>query len=656
MNGNNTHKHGIDMANLDTSVNPAQDFYDYACGGWREHHPLEGEYSRFGMFDLLRENNRKRLKDLIIGLSESEESKQPGSVAQKVSDLYEQGMDAERLNREGAEPLRGQLGKIESAAFERGSDAEFARLLAFLHLGVTSTFLSSGVGTDPKDSNMNIFHIGEGGLGLGDRDYYLEKSENNDKILKAYKTYILRLFELTGYDEPARLRAYDNIMSIETKLAAEKKTREQRRDPTLSDNPYSLDDFKAQFIGFDWTAYFDALGLSRFDRLNVASLPYLKFLMGYLPSLPPRAVKDYLVFQTIDSATGLLSDDFIEASFQMYDVTMSGIVEMEPRWKRAMAIPSSMLGEAVGRLYVEKYFPEENKRHAFGLVQNLRKALAKHINELTWMSRATKDKALDKLNALTVKIGYPDKWKDYSGIQIDKSKPYLENVYRASVWYCRDNYNKLGKPVDKTEWFMNPQTVNAYYSPVFNEICFPAAILQPPYFDITAKDALNYGAIGVVIGHEMTHGFDDQGRHFDPDGNLSEWWTAEDAEKFNTLTEVLVKQFDSIEVAPGVHANGRYTLGENIADQGGLRIALTAYTGSTREAVDLKSFYLQYALLWADNIRPEEILVRTKSDPHSLGRWRVNATLRNLQPFFDAFAIRPGDAMYMAPEDRVIIW
>lgn len=650
----NIKKHGIDRSNLDLSVSPSRDFYEYACGGWKKSHPLPKEFARFGMFDLLRENNRVRIKDLILNLSATPESKVRDSIAQKVADLYEQGMDENRLNAEGAKPIEGQLNKIESA--DLSSPEGFAELMAYMHMGITSSFFSSGVGPSPKDSDMNILHVGEGGLGLGDRDYYLEENENNAKILKAYKVYIHRLFELTGYDENAQQRAYDNIMAIETKLASVKKTREMRRDPTLSDNPISYTDFKAQYNAIDWDKYFSDLKLADFDSLNLSSVNYLKALMEYLPTLDERAIKDYLIFQAIDSATGLLSDDFIDASFQMYDVTMSGIVEQQPRWKRAMAIPTSMLGEAVGKLYVEKYFPEENKLHATELVSNLRKSLAKHIRELTWMSDETKQKALDKLNKLTVKIGYPDKWKDYSDIHIDSKLPYLENVYRASVWYCRDNYNKLGKPVDKSEWFMNPQTVNAYYSPIVNEICFPAAILQPPYFDITATDALNYGAIGVVIGHEMTHGFDDQGRRFDASGNLNEWWTKEDVERFNALADKLVAQFDAIEVAPGVHANGRFTLGENIADQGGLRIALTAYQESTKENVDLKSFYLQYALLWADNIRPEEILVRTKSDPHSLGRWRVNATLRNLAPFICSFDIRQGSPMYLAPEDRVIIW
>ncbi|MCM1319427.1 MAG: M13 family metallopeptidase [Muribaculaceae bacterium] len=647
-------KHGIDETNLDPSISPSQDFYDYACGGWKKAHPLPKEFARFGMFDLLRENNRTRIKELILNLSKTEESKKPDTIAQKVADLYEMGMDADRLNAEGSTPLQSQLDKIEGA--DLSTPQGFAKLMAYIHLGIASTFFSSGVGPSPKDSDMNILHLGEGGLGLGDRDYYLEENENNAKILAAYKTYIHRLFELIGYDEAARERAYDNIIAIETRLAKEKKTREERRDPTLSDNPISYADLKAQYQAIDWQTYFSELKIAEFDSLNISSVQYITSLMDYLPTLDARAIKDYITFQAVNTATGLLSDDFIDASFQMYDVTMSGIVEQQPRWKRAMVIPTSMLGEAVGKLYVEKYFPEENKQYASELVANLRKALAKQIRELSWMSDDTKHKAIDKLNKLTVKIGYPDKWKDYSEIHIDKSLSYLENVYRASVWYCRDNYNKLGKPVDKSEWFMNPQTVNAYYSPIVNEICFPAAILQPPYFDITAKDALNYGAIGVVIGHEMTHGFDDQGRRFDAAGNLNEWWSPEDAERFNTLADKLVAQFDAIEVAPGVHANGRFTLGENIADQGGLRIALTAYQESTKEDVDLKSFYLQYALLWADNIRPEEILVRTKSDPHSLGRLRVNATLRNLAPFINVFDIRPGSPMYLPPQERVIIW
>lgn len=647
-------KHGIELANIDSSVSPRTDFYDYACGGWKKLHPLKGEYSRFGMFDLLREENRERLKELVLGLKDCPDSKVNGSDAQKVSDLYALGMDCDRLNREGAGPLRSQLDRIEAV-----ESADLASLMAFMHLGITSSFFSTGVGPDPVDSDMNMLHVGEGGLGLGDRDYYLEDNENHRKILDAYRVYICRIFELLGYDENAAKRALDNILAIEVKLATHKKTREQRRDPTLSNNPMTYAEFKARFAGFDWDDYFYAIDLPvPVERLNVSSPDYLDALVQYLPSLDIRAVKDYLIFQAADGATGLLSDDFYDASFQMYDVVMSGIEETEPRWKRAMAILSSMLGQAIGKLYVERYFPEENKRYASRLVDNLRVALSEHISGLKWMSAETKQKALDKLDKLTVKIGYPDKWKDYSEIEVDSTLSYLENVYRASKWYVKDNYSKMGKPVDKSEWFMHPQTVNAYYSPLVNEICFPAGILQPPYFDVTAQDSLNYGAIGVVIGHEMTHGFDDQGRRFDAEGNLNEWWTTEDAARFNLLADKLVAQFDAIEVAPGVNANGRYTLGENIADQGGLRIAMTAYLKDSPDASDedLRNFYLSYAQVWADNIRPEEILVRTKSDPHSLGRWRVNATLRNIDPFIRVFGIEQGDAMYLPPSERVVLW
>ena len=386
----------------------------------------------------------------------------------------------------------------------------------------------------------------------------------------------------------------------------------------------------------------------------------------YLPSLPIQKVRDYLVLIAISEGTGTLSEAFYEADFELYDRVMSGTEEKKPLWKRAMAIPNSMFGEAVGQLYVEKYFPEANKKYMKRLVENLRTALGKHIEELPWMSDATRQKALEKLSVLKVKIGYPDKWKDYSEINIDPGKSYQENVLAAAVWFTEDNYSKLHKPVDRDEWHMTPQTVNAYYSPVVNEICFPAGILQPPYFDVTADDAINYGAIGVVIGHEMTHGFDDQGRQFDLHGNLSNWWIAEDEEKFNKLAAGLEEQFNEVEVAPGVHANGKFTLGENIADQGGLRIARTAYlhaveqSGNQASDIDgftpMQRFYLGYAAVWASNIRPEEILVLTKTDPHSLAKNRVNVTLRNIAPFFEAFDIKEGDKMFRLEKERVIIW
>ncbi|MDE7410240.1 MAG: M13 family metallopeptidase [Muribaculaceae bacterium] len=655
----NTDKHGINIDNLDLTVSPKEDFFLYACGGWKKKHPLTPEYSRFGMFDLLRENAREQLKELIVNLSEHEDAKKSGTVAQKVSDLYAMGMDEKKLNEEGAAPLQPILDRIAGA-----DTTKMEELLAWQHLGIGSSFFGSGVGTDAMDSNMNILHIGEVGLGLGDRDFYLEKNERNDEILAAYHKYVRRLMELIGYDEEAQERVWNAVIKLETEFARNKMTREDRRDPRKRYNIMTIDEIRTKFPKFAWDTYFRLLGLKDVDKANFANPAFTEFITTYIPTLTPQEIKDYMTFESVNDATNLLSDDFINASFDFYDRVMSGKEELEPRWKRAMAIPNSMLGEAVGKLYVEKYFPEENKEYMIKLVDNLRASLGKHIQALPWMSDETKSKALEKLSTFKVKIGYPDKWKDYSEIKIDPDKSYLENVLEASKWFVKDNYAKMNKPVDKEEWHMTPQTVNAYYNPTTNEVCFPAAILQPPYFDPSADDALNYGAIGVVIGHEMTHGFDDSGRQFDKNGNLAEWWTPEDADRFKSLADRLAEQFDAIEVLPGVNANGRFTLGENIADQGGLRISLTAYLDSIKDSTaqdidgfsPLQRFYIAYANVWADNIRDEEILLRTKTDPHSIGMLRTNATLRNIDQFHEAFDINEGDPMWRKKEERIVIW
>ena len=654
--------HGIDKANLDPSVSPGENFYEYACGGWMKANPLPGEYSRYGTFDVLRENAKHQLQDLILNLKNNPDTKVAGTNAQKVSDLFEMGMDSVRLNREGAAPMMPYLKHIATADLKNAAD--LARLTAWMHDGVGTPFFGAGVSADAKNSDINIFHIGEAGLGLGDRDYYLEKSEENDRILRAYEEYVKKLMTLSGYSAADADRAWNTLIRVETEIAKNKMTREQRRNPQLRYNIFSIDDLKKKYPNFDWTTYFSAIGLPQMDKVNVMSVPYFDFLNNFLPTLTEQEIRDLLALEFISESTNLLNDEFYDANFEMYDRTMSGKTEKEARWKRAMAIPNSMLGEALGELYVAKYFPPENKEYMVTLVENLRKALGKHIDNLSWMSDATKAKAHEKLAGFKVKIGYPDKWKDYSAITIDPSRSYLDNVVEASRWFTADNRSKWNKPVDKTEWLMTPQTVNAYYMPTTNEICFPAAILQAPYFDVTADDAINYGAIGVVIGHEMTHGFDDQGRQYDVNGNLNDWWTPEDAAAFTKLADALAAQFDAVEVAPGVHANGRFTLGENIADQGGLRVALTAYqdsqAGKPAKDIDgispLQRFYLGYANLWAGNIRDEEILVRTKTAPHSLGNNRVNVSLRNIEPFFEAFSIKKGDKMFRPVEERVIIW
>lgn len=651
--------HGVDKANLDATAKPQADFYQYACGGWKEAHPLTGEYARYGMFDLLRENAKNQLKELILTLKDNPESKAAGTNAQKVSDIYEMGMDTDRLNREGAAPLKPILEKVSGS-----NKANLATILGWQHNGLGGSFFTVGVGSDYNNSSMNMLHVGETGLGLGDRDYYLEKNERNAEILSAYDKYLRTISELAGYSAKDAERMAANVIALETKIAEHKMTREERRNPMLRNNPMTYAEFKTAYPNFDWDAYFTTLGLQNVEKMNVGSPKYMEFFNNLLTEIDEATLRDYLTVEAISESASLLSDDFINANFEMYDKVLSGKEEMEPLWKRAMVIPNSMFGEAIGQLYVEKYFPEENKRYMKQLVENLRVALGEHIDNLTWMSEETKEKAHEKLSTFTVKIGYPDKWKDYSEITVDPSKSYLENVLEASRWYKQDNLKKMGKPVDKTEWLMTPQTVNAYYNPTTNEICFPAAILQAPYFDKNADDAMNYGAIGVVIGHEMTHGFDDQGRQYDKDGNLSDWWKDEDATKFKGLADKLVAQFDAVEVLPGVFANGRFTLGENIADQGGLRVAYTAYKNSLGDnegkVIDGftpdQRFYLAYAGLWAQNIRDEEVARLTKSDPHSLGENRVNVTLRNLQPFFEAFGISEGDTMYRPEDDRVVIW
>lgn len=651
-------KHGVNKENLNLDMSPAQDFYEFANGGWITKNPIPDEFSSYGQFDVLREKARRQVQDLILNLENDKKSKEKGSIAQKISDLYNMGMDEKRLNSEGCSPVLPTLAEMR----ERLGQEDLTSLVAWLHEGLDSAFFSSGVGPDPSDSNMNILHIGETGIGLGDRDYYLEDSDTNRKIMAAYEEYVKKIMTLTGYSEKDAQRVWDTVIKIERKLAEIKMTREMRRNPVLRHNVYSVDKLQKEFNLIDWEKYFELLGLSNVEWVNVSSTDYMSRLPEIVAELSNQELDDFLAYNLISNSSGLMSDDYIDANFEMFGKVMSGQKEKKPRWKRAMSIPDSMFGEAVGELYVEKYFPKENKDYMLGLVENLRESLDHHISNVSWMSEETKSKAREKLAVMGLKIGYPDKWKDYSEIEIDPEKTYLENVQKASVWFTKDNYSKFNQPVDKTEWHMTPQTVNAYYSPIVNEICFPAAILQPPFFDITADDAMNYGGIGVVIGHEMTHGFDDQGRQFDLNGNLTDWWSAQDAENFNKIADKLVEQFDKVEIAPGVHANGRFTLGENIADQGGLNVALSAYMdkGKKNEVSDgfsdIQRFFISYANVWAGSIREEEKLVRTKSDPHSLGKNRVNVTLKNIDSFEQSFGIKEGEEMFRKENERIVIW
>lgn len=647
----------VDRTNFDTSVSPKQDFYGYACGGWMKANPLPAQYSRYGTFDIMAEEAREQLKGLVQNLSKTKQA--PGSLGQKVSDLYEMGMDSVRRNNEKAAPIMADLEKIQ-----KSKRADLTNMLSWLHLGIGSAFFDAGVDADLMDSNNNIMYLSPSTPGLGDRDYYLENTESTVKIREAYTKYIEEVFTLAGYKKSAAKSAVKTVMKIETAVAKALMTREESRDIAKQYNIRSIDQLKADYPSVDWATYFKNLGVPNVDKVCLTQPKGMAEVNSLLKTLSDKEIKDYMTYDYITSASGFLSDDFTKANFEMFDKALSGKKEMQPRWKRALSVPNGVLGEAVGQLYVEKYFPAKSKEKMLVLVNNLKKALAEHIAGLQWMSDKTKVNALVKLNSFTVKIGYPDKWKDYSGVNIDPKLSYWENVKAAKLFFAKDNLSKWGKPVDKDEWGMTPQTVNAYYNPTTNEICFPAAILQAPYFNPDADDACNYGAIGVVIGHEMTHGFDDQGRQFDQNGNMMDWWTEEDATKFKELTDKLVKQFDEVVVADDVHANGRYTLGENIADHGGLRVAYTAFKktaqGQSNEKIDGftpdQRFYLSYANVWKGNITKQEILRRTKIDPHSLGMNRVNVSLRNIEPFFNAFDIKAGDAMYRTPEDRVIIW
>ena len=648
----------INPANMDTTVAAGTDFYEYACGGWIKNNPLKPEYARFGTFDQLLENNQEQLRVLIEELSATPH--EAGSVAGKIGALYAMGLDSTKLNADGVAPIKEELAAINALA----TKSDVSKMVATLHKEGMAPFFALFVDADEKNSAMNIVQLYQAGIGMGDRDYYLLEDEGSAKMRDAYRAYINKLFTLAGSSPEQADAAVDAVMKIEKAIAEISYGREDLRDSQKNYNKLAYEDFKQIESPLDWDVYFESMGLAGLKELDAKQINFYKDMNKALQNTTVDEQKYYLAFNLLSAAAPYLSDDFVDADFEFYGKVMSGKQEQQPRWKRSLNTVNGALGEAVGEMYVEKYFPASSKEKMLTLVGNLQTALSERINGLEWMGDTTKAKAQEKLAAFTVKIGYPDKWRDYSGLEI-KDDSYWANVRRSNIFDMAYQLADVDKPVDKSRWHMNPQTVNAYYNPTTNEICFPAAILQPPFFNPDADDAVNYGAIGVVIGHEMTHGFDDQGRNYDKDGNLIDWWTAEDAVRFTERADKLVDQYDQIIVIDTLHANGRFTLGENIADHGGLLVAHQAYLNSlkgkeTPAPIDgftnEQRFFLGYATLWGQNIRPEEIRRRTKIDPHSLGKWRVNAALRNIAPFYAAFDIKEGDPMFMAPADRVVIW
>ena len=652
---------GITPQNLDLGVKPGTDFYGYACGGWIKSNPLPAAYSRFGTFDELWENSNKQVNEILKELLE--QTYTPGSVEQKLSDLYKMAMDSTRREKEGVAIVKQHLKEFDKA---KTNEALFKLQLQMANTG-DKEFYSFYISSDDKNAKDNIMNVVQGGIALRQKEYYLDEDEATVNIREAYKKHIVKMFKLFGYNEKSANKKMLNIMRLETALAQVSKSQTELRDVEANYHKMTLKEFAERYPNLKFEQVANATGIKS-EHIQTLVVGQPEFLDGaniLLKSITPDEYRDYLQWGVIESATGYLTEEVAQANFEFWGKTMTGSKEMHPLWKRATNQVQSMMGEALGRIYVAKYFPESSKQRMKTLVANLQKALGQRIMAQDWMSDETKAKAIDKLNSFYVKIGYPDKWTDMSELVIDPSKSYYENVLACRRFWTKHKIDeRAGKPVDRDEWHMTPQTVNAYYNPTTNEICFPAGILQPPFFDPNADDAFNYGAIGVVIGHEMTHGFDDQGRHYDKNGNMCDWWTEQDAKNFSARADVIADFFSNINVLPDLKANGRFTLGENLADHGGLMVSWAAYKEACKN-VELpvidgltadQRFFIAYSGVWAANITEEAIRNRTKSDPHSLGKWRVNGTLPHIDAWYQTFGITEHDPMYVPASERLNLW
>lgn len=650
---------GIDKANMNLTAKPGTDFFEYAAGGWMKAHPLTPEYSRYAQFDALQENNRKQLKELIEDLAGKQHAQ--GTLQQKIGSLYNAAMDSVRRNKMGWQPIERILKEIDGINGKNSYQMMAARLN---RRGVQSMF-SIYCDADLKNSKENLVQINQSGLSMGERDYYLEEDAPTKKIREAYKTYVKKLFTMTGYDEARAEKAMKAVLDIETRIAKASYSATQQRDVEGNYHKMSYEQLLTDYPGIDWSTILLFNGIPAVKEVSVNQPEPIHEVEKILAETSLDDLKAYMHFKVTDDATSCLSDDFRSASFDFYNRTMSGAEQDRPRWKRAISAVEGALGMAVGRMYVEKYFPESSKQRMVQLVKNLQTALGQRIDQQVWMSEETKKQAHEKLDAFYVKIGYPDTWMDYTGLDIRDSLSFYENMVQASE-FLHDYYIKkrVNRPVDRDEWLMTPQTINAYYNPTTNEICFPAGILQPPFFNAEADDACNYGAIGVVIGHEMTHGFDDQGSQFDKDGNLRNWWTEADGKNFKNRTKVMETFFDKIEVLPGMYANGKLTLGENIADHGGLNVSFLALQNAMKENplptkdgfTPEQRFFLSYGLIWGNNVREEMLRQLNKMDPHSPGRWRVNGALPHIDAWYKAFNISKKDPLFVPKKNRVDVW
>ena len=630
---------GIKTENMDTSVRPGDDFFDYATLGWRRNNPVPDDYTRYGAFEVLNDTNLKRVREI----AETDTG--------KIGTLYTIAMNAEKLNADGVAPVKSYLDEIDNIKSADDLPVYLGKMHKF-----TSAFWGDGVALDEKNSDYYLYNIGQGGIGLS-RDYYFDTDEKSVEIRTKYRDFIAKQLKNFGINADA-----EQIYKLEERMARSFYPKEKLRDPNANYHKMSVEDVKSQFPGFNWDKYLTVRGAAAASDININQPQAIAESIAIMNDTDIALIRDYLKYRIISAADTLLDDKTYEISFDFYNRTMAGQMEQKPRWKRAVALLDGSLGEEIGHLYVDKYFPPAAKERMQQLVKNLQRALGMRIENLDWMSDETKERALEKLNTFHAKIGYPDKWRDYSNLDISADAPLWENIVRVAKFEDAFWLDKIGQKKDPTIWYMNAHEINAYYDPTTNEVCFPAGILQYPFFDMDADDAFNYGAIGSIIGHEMTHGFDDSGRQFDADGNLRDWWTVADADAFNARARVMRDFFDNIQVAPGVHANGEFTLGENLADYGGITVAYTAYKNFGTPSPEFNGltpdmrFFIAYAGAWAQNIRDAEALRLTKMDEHSLARWRVNGILPHIDAWYDAFDVTTNDKMYIAPDQRVKLW